>query len=135
MDPSSEAVWIALWSRRDTLRDVTADHATDPVLEALWRRALERWQDAGAHAALLDHALRSRSLPEIAGRYRALVDDPEKGPAARKQLDQLVVAATEMLVSTRTPKPGKVPLPITLSAFGICALMLGWLAIALWGGR
>jgi hypothetical protein len=114
---------------------VTADDATDPVLEALWRGVLESWQEAGPHAALLDHALRSQSLPEIAGRYRALIDDPEKGPAARKRLDEIVVAATEMLMSMKTPKPGKVPLPITLSALGICALMLGWLAIALWGGR
>jgi hypothetical protein len=33
----------------------------------------------------------------------------------------------------KTPKPGKVPLPITLTAFAICMVMLGWVALAIWG--
>ena len=106
---------------------------TDPVFEALWRRVLEAWHDDATHEALLGHALRAEALPEIASRYRALVDDPEKGPVARAKLDGVVVAATQMLMSMKTPNPGKVPLPITLSAFAICVLMLGWLALALWG--
>jgi hypothetical protein len=105
----------------------------DPVLDALWRRVLEEWHDEQTHVALLDHALRVQALPEIAGRYRALVDDPGKGEAAKKRLDGIVTAATQMLLSMKTPKPGKVPLPITLSAFAICILMLAWLAFALWG--
>ena len=111
-----------------------ADEATsDPVLEALWKRVVEAWDDEKTHAALLDHALRAQLLPEIAGRYRALADDPEKGALAKKKLDAIVLAATQMLMSMKTPKPGKTPLPITLSAVGICALLLSWLAWALWG--
>jgi hypothetical protein len=32
----------------------------DPVLEALWKRVLEAWDDDKTHAALLDHAMRSQ---------------------------------------------------------------------------
>ncbi len=106
---------------------------TDPVFEALWKRVLEVWHDDATHAALLDHAIRAEALPEIASRYRALVDDPDRGPVAKKKLEGVVVAATQMLMSMKTPTPGKVPLPITLSAFAISALLLGWLALALWG--
>lgn len=108
---------------------------SDPLLEALWDRVTSAWEDDKAHAALLDHALRTQALPELAGRYRSLVLDPTRGPLAKKRLDVIVIAATESLWSMRTPKPAKVPLPITLSAFGVCAFLLAWLAWALWGHR
>ncbi len=105
----------------------------DPVLAALWSRVLQAWDDDRTHAALLEYALRAQALPEIAGRYRALVDDPERGAVAKRKLDGIVLAATQVLMSMKTPKPGKTPLPITLSAAGISALLLAWLAWALWG--
>ena len=117
---------------RVTERDLD-DGPADAVLDALWKRVLDAWDDDKTHAALLDHAMRAERLPDIAGRYRALADDPEKGALARKKLDAIVLAATQMLLSMKTPKPGKVPLPITLSAFGICALLLLWLAWAVFG--
>jgi hypothetical protein len=114
---------------------VDEEGKTDPVLEALWERALAAWDDDKPHAALLDHALRAQALPELAGRYRALASDPERGPAAKKKLDLLVLTATQSLMAMKTPMRGKVPLAITLSAFGVCFLLLGWLAWALWGPR
>lgn len=107
--------------------------ANDPVLDALWARTLEAWDDDKVHAALIDHAIRVQGLPDLAGRYRSLVDDPDKGPRAKKKLDAIVIAATQMLMSMKTPQPGKTPLPILLSAFGICVLLLAWLAWGLWG--
>jgi hypothetical protein len=109
------------------------DASNDPALDALWKRVLDAWDDDATHAAVLEYALRAQALPEIAGRYRALSDDPERGPIAKKKIDGIVIAATQMLLSMKTPKPGKVPLPITLSAFAVCVLMLGWLALAIWG--
>jgi hypothetical protein len=111
------------------------ESARDPVLEVLWDRVLAAWEDERPHAALLEHALRAQALPELAGRYRSLVDDPARGPAAQKKLDLIVLTATQSLLAMKTPKPAKIPLPITLSAFGVCALLLGWLAWALWGPR
>lgn len=109
------------------------DDPRDPVLDALWARVLEAWDDDKPHAAALEHALRAQMLPALAGRYRALADDPAKGPVAKKKLDGIVVAATQMLMSMKTPAPGKTPLPITLSAFGICMVLLLWLAWEIWG--
>ena len=75
----------------------------------------------------------AQQLPELSGRYRALVDDAAKGPGAKKRLDAIVVAATQMLVATRTPAPGKVlPLPITLSAVAVFLILMSWLAYAVW---
>ncbi len=114
---------------------MTDDEARDAGLEALWGRVIEGWDDEQAHAAALDYAMKTQTLPELAGRYRALVDDEARGTTARKKLDGIVLAATNMLWAMKTPKPEKVPLSITLSAFGVCALLLLWLAWAMWGGR
>lgn len=106
--------------------------SSDPVLDALWKRVTDAWDDDRTHAAALDHALRAQQLPQLSGLYRALVDDPDKGPSAKKRLDAIVVAATQMLLSMKTPAPGKVPWPITLSAVGVSVLLLSWLAYVLW---
>jgi hypothetical protein len=110
-----------------------ADGPTDEVLEALWKRALEAWDDEKVHAAILEHALRTEALPDIARRYRASLADPARGALAQKRLDAIVLAATQMLMATKTPPPVKVPLSLTLTAFAICAVLLGWLALAVWG--
>ena len=109
------------------------EESHDAVLDALWARVLGAWDDPRAHGALLEHAVRAEGLPEIARRYRALTDDPDRGAVAKKKLDAIVVAATQMLLATKTPPPGKTPLPITLSAVAVSLLLLGWLALALWG--
>jgi hypothetical protein len=118
------------------MSDAAADDSPkDAVLEALWDRVVAAWDDEKTHAALLEHALRAQALPEVAGRYRSLVGDPERGPTAQKKLDAIVLAATQSLFAMKTPKPGKIPLSITLTAFAVCALLLAWLAWALWGPR
>ena len=111
------------------------DAKGDPVLEALWDRALAAWDDDKPHAALLEHALRVQALPELAGRYRTLDSDPQLGLVAKKRLELIVLTATQSLMAMKTPKAAKVPPAITLSAFGVCFLLLGWLAWALWGPR
>jgi hypothetical protein len=119
----------------DEATDEPIDETSDAALEVLWQRALAAWEDDKIHVAVLEYALRAQALPEVAGRYRTLVSDPERGARAQKRLDALVAAATATLFATKTPKPEKVPVAITLSAFGVCAALLGWLAWALWGPR
>ena len=77
-------------------------------LDALWERTLEAWDDDATHAALLD--------------------DATKGTRAKAQIDAIVLAATSLLFSKKTPAPGKTPWPITLSAVGVCLLLFSWLA-------
>jgi hypothetical protein len=110
---------------------VPLDDTRDEALEALWQRVVDAWDDDKVHAALLEYALRTEHLPEIAGRYRSLKDDPEKGERAQQRLGAIVVAATQMMMSMKTPTLTKVPIAITLSAFGICLFALGFLAYAL----
>lgn len=99
----------------------------DAIFEALWGRALEAWDDDKPHGALLEHALRSEQLPELAGRYRALKDDPDKGARAQKKIDGIVVAATQMLMATKTEPRTKTPWQWTASAAVLFGLICAYL--------
>ncbi|MGD0675441.1 MAG: hypothetical protein ABSC94_08485 [Polyangiaceae bacterium] len=105
----------------------------DPVFDVLWTQTIEFWDDESRHASILEHAVRSQALAELAGQYRALIADERKGPVATKRLEAIVIAAAGVLEAMKTPRPAKVPLPILLSALGVSAFLLGWLALALWG--
>lgn len=103
----------------------------DPLFEALWQKTLEAWDDEKRHAAVLEHALREKLLPDLAGRYRGLSDDPEKGEMAKKRIDAILTAATQMLFSMKTPKPTKTPSWLFWSALLTCAVMLMYVAYAM----
>jgi len=103
----------------------------DPIFEALWQKALETWDDEKRHAALLEHALREKMLPELAGRYRKLQGDEEYGEIAKKRIDAILGAATQMLFSMKTPKPTKTPSWLFWSALLTCAVMLMYVAYAM----
>src|SRR4051812_28144956 len=70
--------------------------SADAIFDALWGRVVEAWDEDKPHQAILDHALRSQGLPRLAGLYRSLADDPVKGPRAKKKMDGIVAAATQM---------------------------------------
>ena len=106
------------------------DGESDLILETLWSRVLEAWDEDKTHAAVLDYALRAERLPDLAGRYRALKEDAEKGERAKKRIDAIVLAATQMMLAHKTPPKGKVPRPITLSVFFMCVIMIAWVAYA-----
>ncbi len=103
----------------------------DPVFEALWSKALGAWEQDKVHAALLEHALRVQCLPELAGRYRAVRDDPDKGEIAKKRIEAIVNAATTMMLSMKTPRPTKTPGWLLFSALATCLVMLAYLAYAI----
>jgi hypothetical protein len=105
----------------------------DDGVDVLWENALEHWDDDKVHGALVEYAVRTENLPEVAGRYRALKDDPEKGARAKKQLDAIVVAATNMMLATKGPRPekGKTPVWLTLTGFVVCLFIFLFLAYAM----
>lgn len=103
---------------------------SDP-LDPLFAHALEDWEDPKRHGALIELAARTGRLAELAGKYRALGADPDRGVRARKQLEAIALVATQMLLATKTPAPAKVPRPILLSAVAVTAMLLGYLAYAL----
>lgn len=103
----------------------------DAVFAALWKRTLEAWDDDRPHNALLEHALKNEKLPELAGRYRALKDDPEKGTRAQKRIDAIVIAATQMLMAMKTPTRTKTPWQWTAAAAIFFALVCSFLVYQL----
>lgn len=109
------------------------DDQLAPGVASLWDRALSAWDDDKVHAALIEFALRTENLPAVAGRYRELVDDPIKGARAKKQLDAIVVAATQMMLATKAIRPenARPPWWITTSALAVCffLLLLLWYAL------
>lgn len=113
------------------------DGKSDAILETLWDRALEAWEEDKVHNALLDFALRRQKLPDLAGRYRKVKDDPKLGPRAQKRLDAIVIAATQMMMQAKTPKRTANPPWLTASAALVSFLLLSGLAYAIWyyGGR
>lgn len=111
------------------------DPAEDAVLEELWARVLDAWDDDKSHGVLLEFAARTQTLAAIAARYRTIADDPARGERARLKLQAIATAATDVMLSTRTPRARRVPPSITLTAFATCALLLAWLAWALWSGH
>jgi hypothetical protein len=71
-----------------------------PVLEALWERAESDWDNEAPHRALLEWAVQQEQLPELAGRYRALVDSEARGAMAQRRLDAIFGAALVLLHAT-----------------------------------
>jgi hypothetical protein len=104
------------------------DDVGDPAFDALWARVVEAWGDDKPHGAIVEYAIRTHKLPELAGRYKGLTADPEKGERAKKRLDGVVIAATHLLYSTKTSKPTKTPWQWTLTVGLICAVIVSWLA-------
>lgn len=96
-------------------------------MDELWAKVLEEWGDEKRHAAILAYALQTENLPDLAGRYRALKDDPEKGEYAQKRIDAIVIAATQMLAAMKTPPP-KSNKPLTIVVAILCACVMSWLA-------
>lgn len=107
--------------------DLVAIGDKDAIFEALWKRVEEAWDDDKPHAAVLEHALKAEKLPDLAGRYRALKDDPEKGARAQKRIDAIVLAATQMLMSMKTPPRTKTPWQWTAAAAIMFAVVCAWL--------
>ena len=118
-------------SAADAESDLASIGDKDAVFEALWKRALEAWDDDKPHAALLEHALKSEQLPDLAGRYRALERDPEKGARAKKKIDGIVIAATQMLMATKTPPRTKTPWQWSAAAALMFAIVCAWLVYQL----
>jgi hypothetical protein len=112
-------------------------NATEAVLDALWGRVMEAWEDDKPHHALLEYAIREQKLPDVAGRYRAVKEkDAEKAARAQKKLDGIVIAATQMLMAMKSPPDRyKLPPSVMTVVFVVSLLVLGWLAYAVFHRR
>jgi hypothetical protein len=101
---------------------------TDPTTDALWKNALDRWDDDKAHAAFLEHCQRTDQLPEAAARYRGMAGDRERGPSAGKRLEAVALLAMAKLETMRGGRSVSRPrwpsyVLIALFVFGTIALL------------
>ena len=107
--------------------------APDVMFNALWKRVLEAWDDDKSHQAALSYAIEKEMLPEIAGRYRKLMDDADKGARAKKKVDGIVVAATQMLLATKSAPRPKLPWQWPASVAAVFVLVVAFLAYKIIG--
>lgn len=75
---------------------------SDPAFEALWKNALDRWDDERAHGAFLEHCRATDQLAEAAARYRGMKGDRERGAMAEKRLAGVAIVALASLEATRS---------------------------------
>lgn len=75
--------------------------SADPVLEALWKRVLDAWDDDATHAAFLDYCQKSDRLVDAAVRYRGMTGDRSRAPVAEKKLKAVAVLAMTRLEVAR----------------------------------
>lgn len=76
---------------------------SDSTLEALWKNALDHWDEDKAHTAFLEHCREHGKLAEAAARYRGMAGDRERSEQAEKRLKGILVMAMASLETARTP--------------------------------
>lgn len=77
----------------------------DTAFEALWKHVLDHWDEDKPHGAFLEHCRATNQLAEAAARYRGMTGDRERGAAAQKRLQGVLVLAMAALEATRTARP------------------------------
>jgi len=78
---------------------------SDPAIEALWKNALDHWDEEKAHIAFLEACRERGKLAEAATRYRGMAGDRDRGPEADKRLKGILAIAIASLEISRTPEP------------------------------
>jgi hypothetical protein len=104
------------------------DISGDAIFDTLWDRVVENWNDDKVHGAMIEYAVRGQMLPELAGRYKELTNDPDKKERAQKRLNGVVMAATEMLMAMKTPAKPPSNKMLNLVVLAIAVLMICYTA-------
>ncbi len=99
---------------------------SDPLLEALWKTALDDWEQDAVHGAFLQHCQATQQLPEAAARYKGMCGDRERGAAAERRLG--AVALLAMAALEHQPRED----PKRYSRYVAIAASLGFVAASIW---
>jgi len=78
---------------------------TDAVLDALWKKVLDDWENEHVHGAFIDHCQTTGQLLEAAVRYRGMAGDHLRGAAADKRLKAIALVAMTNMESQRSEPP------------------------------
>jgi len=98
----------------------------DPIDEA-WARVEAEWGDENAHRRFVGVCVALDRLPEAGKRYREVREtDPARRDDAAKQIDTLIVLATQQLQDTRVqPANTEHKRTLTWAAFFIMLVLMG----------
>ncbi|MFZ5895974.1 MAG: hypothetical protein ACOY0T_33265 [Myxococcota bacterium] len=77
---------------------------SDPALEALWKNALDAWDDERAHSAFLEYCRSTQRLAEAAVRYRGMAKDRDRAAVAERKLKAVVLLAMSQLEASRSER-------------------------------
>jgi hypothetical protein len=106
---------------------------SDPSTEAAWDELTRRWDDPGAHRALLAACGDLDALAEVGRRYRAVLEVRPTDPMAQEMKGEILKRATVIglaqLPRTRPPvlRSGVVPRRLLLAAVLVLAVGLSWM--------
>jgi len=98
-----------------------AESTAPPAVLAAWQRVTERWDDTGAHDALVALVIQHGCFAWAAARYKAHAQDE----VATRQLERVRKAALATMLTAR--KPGldaRSPYHATLRLFGVLVVVL-----------
>lgn len=106
----------------------------DPILEALWKRVTDAWDDDDVHGAFLRHCQETAQLGEAAARYAGMKGDRARGASAAKRLEAVALLATTSLLAERSDSQKGVPRWLwfasamffgTLAAYAVARVLKG----------
>ncbi len=100
--------------------------SVDPIDEA-WAKVEADWGNEEAHRRFVGVCVALDQLPEAGKRYRAVREtDPARREDAAKQIDTLIVLATQQLQDTRAGPPAtEHKRTLTWAAFFIMLMLMG----------
>jgi len=98
----------------------------DPIDEA-WAKVEAEWEDEKAHRRFVGVCVALDRLPDAGKRYRKVREtDPARRDDAAKQIDTLIVLATQQLQDTRVqPASTEHKRTLTWAAFFIMLMLMG----------
>ncbi|SRR5258706_10904790 len=103
---------------------------SDPVLDALWNKVVDHWDDDDRHARFLQHCQATEQLAEAAARYASMRDDRDRGQVAKKRLDAVTVLATTSLLSaTSTERVPMLPKWFTFVVLFLFSSLAGYVLL------
>ena len=96
---------------------------SDPILEALWKKVVDDWDDDSAHGAFLSHCQDTQQLPEAAARYKGMTGDHERSASAEKRLGGVALLAMASLQHEHHSDPRRAPrwVAVLISLFFVLA--------------
>jgi hypothetical protein len=100
-----------------------------PMLEALWKKVLDHWDDDAAHGKFLEYCQTSEQLAEAASHYAGMRGDRERGAAAQKKLEAVSLLATSSLLASKSDRLPRLPKWFTVAVLLLFSALGGYVLL------